>query len=199
MIRDAARDIAALASSGYVTAGGALPIGERVQTSGRGEPDLVRLSSGAREALALLTHWYAQGGKRRRQALALWLTYAYAEPASALELACVLTLSEGQRLERAREWQRWGRGSGAQRLTSVGVSLLGSAIGLYETAAAEVGYAGRLGELQRAADAARGSWGRMRDEHERELLRAKVAKASSNPANQQTRAQRRAAKKGKAA
>ena len=36
--RSAPRDIGALARSGHVEVGGALPLSQRVQTSGRGDP-----------------------------------------------------------------------------------------------------------------------------------------------------------------
>jgi hypothetical protein len=166
-----------------------------VQTSGRDTPDPVRLSLGANEALVILTHWYAQGGDRRIKALALWLTYGYATPATALDLALALTIDERKRLEHAREWQRWGTGAAAQSLTATGVQLIGEAINLYQWVPVDLaaGATGRFGEFLRSADAARGSLKRMHSEHTRELLRAKIAKASQDPANQATRAQRRVA------
>ena len=75
--RSAPRDIGALARSGHVEVGGALPLSQRVQTIGRGEPQLPRWSEASERAQRILGRGYAQGGAARRYALALWLLHGY--------------------------------------------------------------------------------------------------------------------------
>lgn len=173
--RDHARDIAALAASRHVTAGGALPISERVQTSGRSEDTPTVLSTPADRAQAILCRGYVEGGEARRYALALWLCYSTSTPWPALDLALVLTLTETERLERVRGWSKWGVGGSASMLTATGVEFIGRAIGWYQTASAELGHSGRFGELLTAEDRAKGAIKRASDEHKRTLA-AKKAK-----------------------
>lgn len=175
--RDAARDIAALVRSGHVEAGGALPISQRVQTSGRGDPQLPRWSAAAERAQRILGRGYAEGGEARRCALALWLVHGYGEHGvGVLELGCVFALTEAERLQRAREWPSW-ECKGTRGPLAEGVELLGRAVGWYESASEEAGGAGHLGELTAAADALKGAWRRMKSEHERACAeRKKTAK-----------------------
>lgn len=181
--RNAATDIAALVLSGHVEAGGALPIQQRVQTSGRGEPQLPRWSEEGERAQRILGRGYAEGGEARRCALALWLLHAFGDnPASPLELGCVLTLTETERLARAREWTSWEH-RGARGPAAEGARIIGEAVGWYETASEEPGGAGYIGELLRAADALHGSggaWQRMKAEHKRACLaREKAVKGKA--------------------
>ena len=174
--RDAPRDIAALARSGHVEVGGALPISQRVQTSGRGDPPAPRWSAEGERAQRILGRGYAQGGEARVYALTLWLLHGQGEhPADALELGCVLLLDEPSRLGLATEW-----GTQSERaLVLSGVEIIGRATGWYEDASDEPGCAGHLGELVAAADALHGSggaWQRMRNAIESERAKAKAAK-----------------------
>lgn len=154
--RDAARDIAALATSGHVEAGGALPITQWVQTSGRGDPQHTRWSAEAERAQRILGRGYAEGGEARRYALALWLTHGQgARAIGTLELAVVLCLTES---ERSALSKRWGHQS-ERALTALGVETIGRAVGWYETASEEPGCSGQLGVLVSAADALHGSGG----------------------------------------
>lgn len=175
--RDAARDIAALLRSGHVEAGGALPIQQRVQTSGRGEPQLPRWSAEGERAQRILGRGYAEGGEARRCALALWLAHGEGERAlvDPLLVAAALYLTEPERLEMARSWAKWGTGKGADRLALRGIELAGLSVGWYEIASEELGGAGWLSELRREADSAIGAARRMREEHARALAAAKVA------------------------
>ena len=95
--RDAARDIAALLRSGHVEAGGALPIQQRVQTSGRGDPQLPRWSAEGERAQRILGRGYAEGGEARRCALALWLIHAEHVEPLALGLGVLLSTDHARR------------------------------------------------------------------------------------------------------
>jgi hypothetical protein len=163
-VRDAAQDIAALARSGHVEAGGALPIQQRVQTSGRGDPELPHWSEASERAQRILGRGYAEGGFARSCAVALWLLYGDGRDLGDAELALALTLTldERTRLERVREWSAWGVGRGARGIAAVGVELVGRAIGWYQDASEEPGCAGCLGQLTTAADAAHGALKRAR-------------------------------------
>lgn len=183
--RDAARDIAALATSGHVEAGGALPISQRVQTSGRGDPQLPRWSAEGERAQRILGRAYAEGGLARRYALALWLLHGDQRELgdAGLAIGLALAIDEQTRLERAREWTAWGVGRGARGLATVGVEMIGRAIGWYETASDEPGHAGCLGQLTTAADAAHGAIKRARAAHQAEnAKRAKPAKSAKGKA-----------------
>lgn len=172
--RDHATDIAALATSGHVEVGGALQPGERVQTSGRGEPDVRRLSGPAERAARILGRGYSHADTSR-YAIALVIAYAYPRPLSMLELAAALTLTEPERLARAREWTKWGEGPASKRLTAEGTELIGRAIGWYQTASEEPGYAGAIGLLWTQVDAAHGAIKRMHEEHNRALAAVRRA------------------------
>jgi hypothetical protein len=165
--RDAARDIRALVRSGHVEVGGALPITQRVQTSGRGDPQPPRWSAEGERAQRILGRGYAQGGAARRYALALWLLHGYRDGeghdhgADAVELGAVLLLTEAERLGLAAEWSH----KSERALAASSIELMGLAVGWYESASEEPGGAGALGELVAAADALHGSggaWQRMR-------------------------------------
>lgn len=154
--RDAARDIGKLATSGHVEAGGALPISQRVQTSGRGDPQHTRWSAEGERAQRILGRGHAEGGEARRCALALWLLHGQgARAIGALELAVVLCLTES---ERAALSKRWGHKS-ERALAALGVETIGRAVGWYQSASEAPGCAGQLGALVSAADALHGSGG----------------------------------------
>lgn len=154
--RNAARDIGALARSGHVEAGGALPISQRVQTSGRGDPQLPRWSAAAERAQRILGRGYAEGGEARRCALALWLVHGYSSRTEALAIGLgVLLESEAARHETVREWTRWGVGGSADTLAASAVELLGRAVAWYDEASDEAGRAGELARLVAHADGVR--------------------------------------------
>ena len=174
--RSAPRDIGALARSGHVEVGGALPLSQRVQTSGRGDPQPPRWSPESERAQRILGRGYAEGGASRVYALALWLLHGYGErPADALELGCVLLIDEATRLGLASEWHTQTE----RALAMEGIQIIGRATGWYENASEEPGGAGALGELVAAADALHGNggaWQRMRQAIEATAARAKAAK-----------------------
>lgn len=175
--RHAPSDIAALAKSARITAGGALPITERVQTSGRAEPSCDLLPGNATRAEAILCRGYADS-RTRPLSLALWLAYgegarSILEP---LDLACVLVLDEATRCKRAAEWTRWGQGPSASAVTLHGIELAGYAAGWYVTASDEPGHAGRLGQLLTDADAAIAALARMKAHHSAALAARKAGK-----------------------
>lgn len=155
--RDAARDIGKLATSGHVEAGGALPISQRVQTSGRGEPQPTRWSAEGERAQRILGRGYAAGGDARRYALALWLMYAYeGQPTPMLAMALGVVLrTEHERHETIKHWWSWATGGSASTLIASAVDLTGRAVGWYETASEEPGCAGMLARLVADADAVR--------------------------------------------
>ena len=73
----------------------------------------------------------------------------------------------------------------AEALTTLGVDLLGLAIGWYQDADESEGHSGAFGALQSEADALHGNGGayaQMRSEHERELARARAAKTKGRAA-----------------
>ena len=165
--RDAARDIYALLRSGHVEAGGALPISQRVQTSGRGDPQLPRWTAEGERAQRILGRGYAEGGEARRCALALWLIHAERVEVLALGLGVLLSTDVERHLT-VREWARWGVGGSADSLAASAVELLGRAVGWYESASEEPGHAGALAALVIAADEisdGRGLLGRLREWH----------------------------------
>ena len=167
--RDAARDIAALLRSGHVEAGGALPIQQRVQTSGRGEPQLPRWSAESERAQRILGRGYAEGGEARRCALALWLIHAEHVEPLALGLGVLLSTDHARRLT-VREWARWGVGGSADSLAASAVELIGRAVGWYDSASEEPGCAGEFARLLADADGVRDTRGvvaRLREWHAR--------------------------------
>lgn len=175
-MRDHVSDIAALARSRHVTACSGLPITQRVQTSGRGDPQPPRWSPESERAQRILGRGYAEGGASRVYALALWLLHGYGErPADALELGCVLLIDEEARLGFASEWHAQTE----RALAMSGVEIIGRATGWYKDASEEPGGAGALGELVAHADALHGNggaWQRMRKAIEATAARAKAAK-----------------------
>lgn len=168
--RDPARDIAALASSGHVEAGGALPITQRVQTSGRGDPPFPRWSIEGERAQRILGRAYAEGGDARRFALALWLRLAFGErPTSTLAIGLGVVLeTDDERRATLAHWWSWATGGSARRLVATAERLVSDALAWYMTASDEPGCAGVLAALVAEADAVRadrGVVGRMREWH----------------------------------
>lgn len=172
-----AAEIRALARSGHVTACSGLPITQRVQSSGRAEPELAGAGDRGLRALAKLGRLYAHGGDARRAAVALWWTYsgekALAGDAHHLTLALVLLLEAPQRLAVALSWEHWGRGSSARALIRRGRNLLELAHRLYHACSDEPGSSGVFGELLAALDDARSAARLLKRaaETERERLR----------------------------
>lgn len=165
--RNAAQDIAALLRSGHVEAGGALPLTQRVQTSGRGDPQPPRWSAEGERAQRILGRAWSEGGEARRCALALWLLHASSVDPLVIGLGVLLESDDARRLT-VREWTRWGVGGSADSLAAAGVELLGRAVGWYEDASEEPGCAGALAALVTAADAISdrgGVVGRLREWH----------------------------------
>lgn len=169
--RNAAQDIAALLRSGHVEAGGALPIQQRVQTSGRGDPRPPRWSAEGERAQRILGRGYAEGGEARRCALALWLLHASSVDVLLIGLGVLLRTDE-ERRRVVREWTRWGVGGSADSLAASAVELLGRAVGWYEDASEEPGHAGTFCQLVATADGISDRHGvleRMREWHANEL------------------------------
>jgi len=178
-MRDHITDIAALSRSRHVTACSALPMTPRVQSSGRDAPDPPQSSAGASRAQAILGRGYAEGLKTRVYALILWSEYGHNRPLGPLGIALAFTLTEAERLERARGWSAWGVGAGAQRLTAEGAALLGRAIGWYATASEDAGCSGLLDRVLRDGDAARGSVERLIEAHRLRLASERKAMAKA--------------------
>ena len=169
--RSAPRDIAALLRSGHVEAGGALPIQQRVQTSGRGDPRPPHWSAEGERAQRILGRGYAEGGDARRCALALWLLHASSVDVLLIGLGVLLRTDE-ERRRVVREWTRWGVGGSANSLAESAVELLGRAVGWYEEASEEPGHAGVFCQLVATADGISDRHGvleRMREWHANEL------------------------------
>lgn len=168
--RDPARDIGALARSGHVEAGGALPITQRVQTSGRGDPQLPRWTAEGERAQRILGRAYAEGGLARRYALALWLEHGYAEkstPLLAIALG-VLLRTESERHATLKYWTKFGGTESCNALLRAADRFMRDANAWYETADEEAGHAGVFGRLFNDADGVRGDGGvveRLREWH----------------------------------
>lgn len=154
-----AGEIRALARSGHVTACSGLPITQRVQSSGRAEPELAGAGDAGLRALAKLGRLYAHGGEARRAAVALWWTYSPEQPldgdAHHLALALVLELDAQQRLAAAAAWERWGKGPSARVLRARGATLLERARVFYAVCPVDSGSSGVFGELLVSVDEAR--------------------------------------------
>ena len=172
-----AAEIRALARSGHVTACSGLPITQRVQSSGRAEPELAGAGDRGLRALAKLGRLYAHGGEARRAAIALWWTYspeeALAGDAHHLALALVLVLDAQQRLAEASSWEHWGKGANARVLRERGAALLERAQMFYSVCPADSGSSGVFGELLAAADDARASARELRKRAAEERDRAR--------------------------